>query len=296
MPKRVVALGFFDGVHLGHGALLREAAAVAARSGLQAAAISFDAHPSSLLDAQSVGLLTTPQERARLMSQRYGVDELLLLPFDEALMHLSWDRFVREYLVGRFDAAHVVCGEDFRFGYRGEGNARNLSALCAALGLGCSVIAQVRLDGVPVSSTLIRSLLSRGALESANAFLGHPYSLSGDVIHGRGLGHTLGFPTANLAFPDGLLSPAHGVYACLAWVDGASYPAVTNLGVRPTVQSSGRMMVEPWILDYSGDLYGRTLRLDFLRYLRPERKFASLEALRQEIFRNAGQARACISG
>ena len=294
MPERAIALGFFDGVHLGHGALLREAARAAQQHGLNPAAISFSTHPSALLAPHASGLLTTPEERARLMRECYGIPELLMLPFDEALMHESWEHFLEDRLIGTLGARYVVCGENFRFGYRGEGTAELLQARCRTLGIGCSVIPQVRLDGVPVSSTLIRALLQRGAMQSACALLGHPYSLTGTVVHGRGLGHTLGFPTANLDFPEELLPPAFGVYACRAHVGEITRPAVVNLGVKPTVQNAGRIGVEAWILDYSGDLYGKTLRLDFLRHLRPERRFSTLDALRDEIFRNARQARAVL--
>ena len=295
MPKRVVALGFFDGVHRGHCALLRTAAGIARQTGAQAAAISFDAHPSALLSGRATGLLTTPAERLGLMQRECGVGELLLLPWNQDLMQLPWQRFVEEYLISRFAAVHVVCGADFRFGWRGAGTAQLLQDYCAAHGLGCTVVAQVKLDGVPVSSTLIRSLLARGALHDANALLGHPYCLTGRIVHGSALGRRLGFPTANLPLPQQLLRPRFGVYACRAVVDGTeTHPAVINLGVKPTVQQSGEAGVEAWLLDYDGDLYGHELRLDFIRYLRPERRFDSLEALRAEVHKNAAQARALL--
>ncbi len=290
---RVIALGFFDGVHLGHQALMHECAAQAKRLGASAAAISFDTHPSSLLSGRTEGLLTLPAEREALM-RAHGIQELILLPFDDALMHMQWDDFVREILVSRLEAVHLVCGTDFRFGWQGAGNSTLLRDLCASLGIGLSVVPPVCADGEPVSSTRIRSLMESGEMASAVALLGHPYRLTGTVLHGRGLGHTLGFPTANLDFPDALLAPAFGVYACRAFLPDAVRTAVVNLGVRPTVDRADGIHVEAWIQDYDGDLYGRELTLEFLTFLRPERRFPDLDALRAQVLQDGEQARAAV--
>ncbi|MBR6424969.1 MAG: riboflavin biosynthesis protein RibF [Oscillospiraceae bacterium] len=288
---RVIALGFFDGVHLGHQALLREAACQADRLGAVPSAISFDIHPSALVSHQSAGLLTLPSERESLMRD-LGIQELLLLHFDEALMHMRWDRFVMDLLADRYEAAHLVCGEDFRFGDRGEGNAEKLSALCRELGIGLSVIPPVCVAGQVVSSTRIRCLLQNGQMSEAVALLGHPYRLEGTVLHGKALGHTLGFPTANLDFPEALLPPSFGVYACMATLtDGTRYPAVVNVGVRPTVMDSGRISVEAWLQGYEGNLYGSHLLLEFNRFLRPEQRFESLEALKAQVLADGAQVR-----
>lgn len=290
--NRVIALGFFDGVHLGHGALLRRVAQAAENLGAVPAALTFARHPRELVSGQTVPLLNTPEDRAWLMKTYYGIREVDVLPFDREMMEMPWDRFVTEVVAGRFRAAHVVVGHDHRFGYRGQGTAERLSALCGQLGLGCEVIPQVELDGVTVSSTYIRGLLGAGEMERANRFLGHPHLLSGRVVHGKQLGRRLGIPTANLLLPDGILPPAFGVYATRVWTEKGSWPAVTNVGVRPTVDQNGPVTVEPWVLDYDGDLYGREIRVEFHTRLRPERKFESIEALRQEILRNAEQTRA----
>lgn len=294
--KRVIALGFFDGVHRGHGALLRRVAEAAEELGAIPTALTFDRPPKAMVGGAPVPLINTPEDRALLMEECCGIREVDVLPFDRAMMELSWDRFVTEVLRDRFRAVHVVAGHDYRFGYRGEGDPQKLARLCAELGIGCDIIGKVELEGITVSSTHIRSLLEQGRMEEAVRFLGHPHILSGTVMHGRQLGRTIGIPTSNLWLPEGVLTPAFGVYVTRAVTPEGSFPAVTNVGVRPTVDSDGRVTVEPWILDYSGDLYGKTIRVEFYQRLRGERKFAGLEELKAEILRNAEQTRAYFQG
>lgn len=291
MTETVVALGFFDGVHLGHGALLRRARLLADNLGCQAVALSFDRHPSALLAGQSVPLINTPEDRQRLMLSLYGMDRVALIPFTREFMNTPWDQFVRECLVQGLHARHVVCGHDYRFGRDGAGTPQTLAVLCRQLGLGCDCIPRVELDGVTVSSTAIRRFLSQGQLDKANRFLGHPHLLSGPVIHGNRLGVQLGFPTANVALPQGLVEPLSGVYATKVLLHGQWYPAVTNVGTHPTVGQSSQVLAESWILDFSGDLYGKTISIHFCSFLRPEKKFASLEELKAAVLDNARQAR-----
>lgn len=294
--RRVIALGFFDGVHRGHGALLGRVSQRAWELGAVPAALTFARHPRELVSGQRVPLLNTPEDRAWLMRTHYGIREVDALPFDRGMMELPWERFVEQVVVGRFHAVHVVVGQNHRFGYRGQGTPEKLAALCRELGMGCDVIGQVELDGVTVSSTYIRGLLEQGEMERANRFLGHPHILTGRVIHGKQLGRRLGIPTANLALPQGILPPAFGVYATRVAVGGTSYAAVTNVGVRPTVDQDGGVTVEPWVLDYEGDLYGQEIRVEFHARIRPEKKFDSLEQLRREIVRNAQQTREYFAG
>ena len=290
MEQCVLALGFFDGVHLGHGGLLKKTREVANRLGLPAAALTFDTHPDTLVFGAKVPLLNTPEERKYLMQSLYGIDQVLTLHFDRATMEQPWQEFVRKTLVQKYRAAHVVCGHDYRFGAGGRGTPEKLAEECARLGLGFDCIPEIRLEGQTVSSTLIRGLLEGGETAKAVRFLGHPHILTGTVISGRRLGRTLGIPTANLSVSEGILVPKFGVYAARAVFDGQTRPAVVNIGVRPTVDGH-TVTVEPWILDFDGDLYGHTLRLELTDYLRPEQKFASLEALKSEILRNAETVR-----
>jgi riboflavin kinase/FMN adenylyltransferase len=202
---------------------------------------------------------------------------------------MPWEHFL-DMLRKHYDAAGFVCGEDFRFGHFGSGNAKLLQEYCNREKIPCVVVPDQILDGVRVSSTYIRQQLEDGDMATAVKFLGHPHVLSGTVVHGKALGRKLGVPTANLRLPEGLAIPRFGVYACSCLVDGKRYPAVTNIGTRPTVEGSG-ITVEPWILDYSGDLYDREITLEFHYFLRPEQRFPSLEALKEEIHRNAEETR-----
>lgn len=285
--KRVIALGVFDGGHRGHAGLLHCCRAEADRLGASAAVLTFDLHPDLVVGGADLLLINTPEDRAEVLRRVYGMDEVLFLHFDRATMDMTWERFLSDYLVQKLGAVHLICGHDFRFGRGGAGTAEKLAAFCRAAGVGCSVIPKIELDGITVSSTYIRGLIEAGQIERANEFLGHPYSMTGTVVHGNHLGRTMGIPTANLTIPDGVLTPALGAYAARVWVDGSAYAAVTNVGVRPTVMSSGGVSVESWLQDFSGDLYGRQIRLELYHYLRGEEKFDSLEALKAQIHRDA---------
>ena len=214
--------------------------------------------------------------------------------FDRKMRDMPWKSFL-ELLRRDYDAAGFVCGADFRFGSRGVGNAGLLAIYCRAESLPWAVVPEQTLDGIRISSTHIRGLIENGEMSTAVKFLGHPHILTGQVVHGRHLGSTLGIPTANLRLPPELAVPKFGVYICRCIVDGKAYPAVTNVGTRPTVNGQD-VTVEPWILDYDGDLYGREITLEFYRFLRPERKFESLQALKTEILRNADQTREYFRG
>ena len=289
MDKTIYALGFFDGVHLGHQALLRDCRVLAEKHRTGAGVVTFANHPDALVFGAAPGLINTPQDREHLLRQVYGMDTLVTLPFDHALQDTPWDAFL-ENLIQTRQAAGFVCGADFRFGRRGEGSAQTMSQFCRDRGLPFSVVPELFLEGVRVSSTYIRGLIEAGDVVRAAKFLGHPYRLTGLVRHGKQLGRTLGFPTANMAFPDFLAKPRFGVYACRARLPEGDFPAVTNLGLRPTVDGQS-VTVESWLLDFRGELYGRDLTLEFYDFIRPERKFESLDAMREEIFRNARQAR-----
>ena len=262
-PRRVIALGFFDGVHLGHGALLRAVAEAADRLEARPCAFTFDRHPGGAITGEQVPLLSTVEDRVWLMRRWYGIQEVVVASFD-AMQRMPWQDFVTQYLAKELGVVHVVAGHDFHFGYMGKGNPERLRTLCAQLGIGCDIIGKVERDGITISSTYIRTLVAQGEMERANQFLGHPHTLTDTVAHGKKLGGTLGFPTVNLRFQPGVLVPAHGVYATrVTFENGESRPAVTNIGVRPTVDDGDRVTVEGFILDFQGDLYGQTVRMEF---------------------------------
>ena len=290
--QRVIALGFFDGVHRGHGALLRRAREVADETGALACAVTFDHHPRDLTRGEPTPLINTHQERTTLMERYYGMDEVLVLPFDRAMMEMPWREFATHILSEQMGAIHVVAGHDYHFGYKGEGNVDRLGEICQEMGIGCTIIPPVQIDGITVSSTYIRGLITQGDMERACRYLGHPHLITGTVVHGKQLGRTLGTPTANLLLPSNILVPAFGVYATRVHLAGQTYQAVTNVGVRPTVEDTHQVTVEPWILDFDGDVYGQHMEVEFYTRLRGERKFESLDALRDEILRNAHQTRA----
>lgn len=295
--KRVIALGFFDGVHLGHGALLSRVGEVSRAAGLTPAAVTFDTHPDQLVMGSPVPLINSPADRAELMRSEYGIRDVIVAHFDDRMMKMPWEDFITEYLVKEHGAAHLVAGHDFHFGYMGRGNPERLKAKCAELGIGCDIIPKVEKDGITISSTYIRTLIRQGEMERAAEFLGHPHLLTDTVAHGKKLGSTLGFPTVNLHFQPGVIVPAYGVYATMVTLaNGSRYPAVTNIGVRPTVDRDGAVTVEGYLLGgFHGDLYGQTVRMEFYKFLRGERQFASLEELRVEVCQNAQQTEAYFS-
>lgn len=285
--ETIYALGFFDGVHLGHQALLKACRSLADELNCQAGVVTFTSHPDTLTAGITPPLINTPEDRSLLLRQ-FKMDVIRQLPFDNALMRTSWQDFFQMLL--QMGAAGLVCGEDFRFGSRGAGNAALLEKACEEAGIPCRVIPQQKLDGQVISSSHIRALLEAGNMEEAAKFLGHPHILSGTVISGRRIGRSLGIPTANLPLPEGAVRLPLGVYACRVWADGSSYLAVTNIGNRPTV-GGHHITVEPWLLDFEGDLYGKHLTLELHSFLRPEKTFSTLPELKAEIQKNARQTR-----
>ena len=289
MNKIIYALGFFDGIHIGHAALLTACRGLANALDCCAGVVTFGSHPDALVSGQAPRLINTPKERETILRDKFHMDTVVTLPFDEKMRSMPWEDFLA-MLCRDYGAAGFVSGEDFRFGYRGGGNAALLQRYCAEKKLPCTIVPEQTVDGIRVSSTYIRSQLETGGMATAVKFLGHPHYLTGTVIHGRALGRRLGIPTANLQLPEGLVVPKFGVYACLVTIDGTTYAAVTNVGTRPTVEGH-HITVKPWILDYEGDLYGREITLEFYRFLRPEQKFASLRELKDEILCNAQETR-----
>ena len=303
--KRVIALGFFDGVHNGHAALMRRTAQVAKETGATPSAFTFDPHPQTVILGRPMPLLTSPEDRADLMRKYYGIQDVIVEPFTPARMKQPWREFLVDTLIKDLGAIHLVAGHDYHFGYKGEGNPQLLKETCQELGVGCDIIPRVeqdgitcavipeyRLEGITVSSTYIRTLVAQGEIERANEFLGHPYTLSDRVSHGKKLGTTLGFPTVNLKLKENVLSPAKGVYATKVILEnGDTHLAVTNVGTRPTIDDGNQLTIEGFILDFHGDLYGQKIQMEFFKYLREERKFPSFEALTAEVMHNADQTR-----
>ena len=285
--KIIFALGFFDGVHLGHQALLKACKALAEKHSCRAGVVTFTVHPDALVLGKAPVLLTTTEDRKRLL-QAYGAESIWELPFDKEIMTTHWADFLTRLVEA--GAAGFVCGEDFRFGAGGNGTAKKLAAFCESRNMPFEVVPEQVLDGGRISSTRIRELLETGEVTAANRLLGHTHILSGIVTEGKQLGRKLGFPTANLPLPEGVLIPKRGVYATKVTVDGKTYAAVTNIGTRPTVNGQG-VNAECHLLDFDGDLYGKEITVAFYAFLRPEQKFDSLEELKAQIAADADYAR-----
>ena len=283
------AIGVFDGVHLGHQALLKACRELALQNNCKCGVITFCEHPDSLVKGETPKFINTAQDRVDILKTRFAVDRVVMLEFDQELRTMPWYDFF-ERLKNEYRARGIVCGDDFRFGYKGAGTAQLLQERCRQEGIACIVVPEQTVDGIRVSSTRIRTLIEQGEMEKAVALLGHAHVLTGSVVSGRKLGRTIGIPTANLLIPEGVVTPKFGVYACRTVIDGKTYMAVTNVGNRPTV-GGHRVTVEPWILDFDGDLYGRELKLCFYKFLRPEKKYQSLDALQLEILKNAEETR-----
>lgn len=293
MNQTVIALGFFDGVHRGHGALLEKAVQRARELGAEPVVFTFDRPPKEVVTGKPVLLINSPADRRGLVKRLYGIERIILAPFDREMMTLPWDDFVEQKLVRDMHAVHLVAGHDHRFGHKNQGTPQLLQEKCRELGLGCDIIPKVEVDGITVSSTYIRELVESGDVETAARFLGHRHCMTQTVGHGQRLGRTIGIPTVNLTVPEHVLTPKFGVYVSRVYLpDGRSCAGVTNVGTRPTVSRGEAVSVETFLLDFDGDLYGQDIRLEFCKRLRGEVKFDSLEALREEIQKNIRQTRA----
>jgi len=281
--SRAVALGTFDGVHAGHRAVIGRAIELAHERGLTSAVVTFDRHPLSVVDPARVPrLLTSNEEKIRLVAG-LGPDELILLPFDETFAAQTPAQFCADLLAGALRARAVVVGENFNFGAQGAGDAAQLRACGAENGYDVEICALVTERGEAISSTRIRRLLHDGDLEEVREILGRPPSAAGVVVHGDKRGRTLGVPTANVDVEAGTIFPGRGVYAARALVDGAWYRAAVNIGHNPTFRSKAEatthVTVEAFLIGFSGDIYDREIRLDFLHKIRDELRFDGAEAL-----------------
>ena len=289
----VVALGVFDGVHLAHRAILDRAVARARQGGGTAVACTFDPHPAEVLQPDRAPLpIMTLDERLTLIAVS-GIALSVVVPFTPAVAAIEPETFVTDILGGQLGAREVVVGFNHRFGHRARGDAALLREVGARVGLHAEIVPPMDVDGTPVSSSAIRAALQRGDVAGAARMLGRPYFVAGEVVEGAGRGRVLGFATANLAPERPLLTPP-GVYACRFVVDGANHAAVVNAGVRPTFEEKV-FTIEAHLLDFTGDLYGRRARLDFVARVREERKFPSVEALKAQVALDVEEARRALA-
>jgi riboflavin kinase / FMN adenylyltransferase len=292
----VVALGNFDGVHLGHQEVLRRAVREGRRRGMKVVAAIFHPHPRAVLGAGDPPKLLTPVQLRSEMLLGLGADEVWVIPFDTGLSRKTPEQFVREVLVGEGDAGVVVVGENFRFGYRAAGDFEDLLRLMRDVG-GTAVAVRVRGAGMGggISSTCIRALISEGEVTEAAGLLGRPYVLRGEVVVGDKRGRTIGFPTANVVPDADAVVPARGVYAGFVRVGEERYGACTNVGVAPTF-GRAESRVETHLLDFEGDLYGSAVDVSFVARIREERRFSGIDELTGQIRRDVEEARLIIDG
>ena len=290
-----IAIGKFDGVHLGHRRLLEEILAKK-QDGLEACVFTFDISPSVLFGLSDGKVLTTREEKRRIFREM-GVDVLVEFPMTLETAATPAEEFARRYLSGALCGRLIAAGEDLSFGQYGKGDAALLRRLSAELSFDVKIIEKVKLDDMEVSSTYVRSLVEAGRMEDAARFLGESYCVDGIVTHGRHLGHSLGFPTMNLVPSKEKLLPPNGVYASRVRIGERLYQGVTNIGQKPTVQSTagaGNAMqtgVETFAFDFDGDIYGQEVQVLLHRFLRPEQKFESIEALKAQIARDVEACR-----
>jgi riboflavin kinase / FMN adenylyltransferase len=290
---RSVAIGTFDGVHLGHREAIRGSDTV----------LTFDPHPLAVIHPEATPKLLNPFPIKRDLIAGLGVEELVVIPFDRSFSELSAEDFVRDVLIGRLGAERVSVGENFRFGKGARGTADFLRSHDE---FETHVTALVEVEGEAVSSTQIRGLVAAGEVREATEFLGGPFLFEGEVVEGDKRGQKLGMPTANLVPDDALVCPGHGVYAAWALVDpggahsaepsASALPAAVNVGVRPTFETGRGLVVEAHLIGFEGDLYGNTLRIAFLERMRGEKRFDSVDALVEQMNRDVVQARDIATG
>ena len=286
----VLALGNFDGLHRGHTKIIERVRRVASERGATAVVMTFDPHPPRVVRPDKAPpLIMTKAQRLDAL-EHAGIDGVAVVRFTPELSRWDPETFVRTVLVEWLRVSEVWVGANFLFGHDRAGNFSMLRALGARYGFRAEKIDPVRYKDFVVSSTRIRRLISEGRVDEAGALLGHPYTIEGEVVTGDQRGRQIGFPTANLC-SDNELVPPHGVYATTAIIDGIVRPSITNIGTRPTVDSSGQITVETHVFDFDRDLYGTTIRVAFVQRLRDERAFESLDLLKAQIEADCGRAR-----
>ena len=290
LTPTAIALGNFDGVHLGHQQVLKQLVKAQEGQGWYPTVVSFNPHPREFFSGQHQPLLTPPNEKIEAL-ENLGIRQLVLLPFTATLAQLSPQDFVQTVLVQQLQAQMISVGVDFRFGYQRQGTIQELMAIAAPLNIQVLTTDLKTDQQQRISSSLIRQALTAGKMQQVRAWLGRPYALMGKVIPGQKLGHQLGFPTANLELPEDKLLPRLGVYAVQVTMDDAEtqWPGVMNIGKRPTVAGQ-TIVAEVHLFDYHQTLYGQTLRVHLWEFIRPEQKFANLPQLTQQITQDCQQA------
>lgn len=279
----VLSLGKFDGLHRGHELLLDSVFEKAAQ-GLKAAVFTFDIPPQNMANGAKAQVITTNKERQRLLAQR-GIDYLIECPFTEDMMHMEAEQFIME-IVRRLCVKWMVVGTDFRFGYQRRGDYHMLQDYAGRYGYQLRVVQKMQHAGRDISSTYIREEIEQGNLELANELLGYPYFLEGEIVHGNQVGRAMGFPTINMQPSAEKLLPPFGVYLSEVIIDGQRYHGITNIGKKPTIHGAYPAGAETYLYQFHEDVYGKNAKVNLLHFVRPERKFDGIEALKEQLARD----------
>jgi riboflavin kinase/FMN adenylyltransferase len=282
----VIAIGVFDGVHLGHQKIIKALVEEAKKFGLPSLLLTFHPHPETILSKREVNLLQTLDQRMSEI-KKYGVQMAAVLPFNKKFAKLSAEEFIQTVIMDKFKAKKIIVGDNFRFGKKREGDVKKLREFALQCGFSVVSIPAVKKQNFVVSSSLIRDQLRRGDIETANTLLGRPYEISGTVVKGKSRGKTLGFPTANIHPANDIAPP--GVFISKICIDSKLFPSVTHVGTKPTFNEP-ETMIESYIIDYKNDLYGKNLRVLFLKKIRNEKKFETSDELSFQIKKDLNQA------
>lgn len=285
-----LALGNFDGIHKGHQELISKAVRAAKRHGIKSAVFTFSNHPrNSIAGQKPVKNILSREEKAALI-ENMGVDYLFDIEFTEDIQTMSAEAFIKDLLLGKFNAAETFCGFNYRFGYKAAGNVKMLKAYAKELGFTANEMHPVTVDGEVVSSTLIRGLIKSGEVDECYKYLGRNYDIGGEVVVGNRLGKSIGFPTSNIQIDESMVTPPNGVYITYCIYNGTKYPSITNVGVKPTIGEYKKNM-ETHIFNFDKELYGKHIKVEFLKMTRDEVKFGSVEELSQQIAKDCQQAK-----
>lgn len=277
-----IAIGKFDGIHIGHKYLVEDIVTTAKRRGISSVVFTFSPSPESLFAGHKLPELTTTEEK-RMAFEQMGIDVLIEFPMTFETAATEPDLFITKYLVKQMRAKYIAAGADLSFGKKGLGNAALLEDMSKEYGYECNIIDKILYEGTEISSTLIRETVEKGDMELVTALLGSPYKVSGEVSHGRALGRTIGMPTANVLIPEGKIIGPKGVYYSKTIVDGVCYTSTSNIGIKPTVVNEGALCCETYLYGYDGDLYGKNIEVQLMKFVRPEMKFGSVEELKAQM-------------
>lgn len=282
IKETVVALGNFDGVHIGHQELIKRTVKSAKMAGLKSAVFTFTNHPKNVLAGKPVIKNILYLEDKAQIIKSLGVDYLFSIEFNEKIMHLSAEAFIQTLLLDSFKMREAYCGFNYHFGYKAEGNPEILMKMGIRDGFGIHVLEPFKIDGNLVSSTFIRNLIAEGRVDECMKYMGRNYTVGGEVIVGNKIGRTIGFPTTNILIDDAMVTPSHGVYVTYCNYNGTQYQGITNVGIKPTI-GDDKKNIETHIFNFGTDLYGKKIRVEFLKKIRPEIKFESFDELAAQI-------------